>query len=1121
MKRDNATLAIVLVCFFLSGLAALLYQTVWMRYFSIVFGTSELAVVTVLVAYMGGLALGAAVIGRSVDRLQRPVLVYALLELGIAASAALVPWGLWSVRSLYIAVAGGLEELPGSMGIGQGLFYLSAGFLVLMIPTGFMGATLPLLAKGVVHTQAQIGRRVGLLYATNTLGAICGTLCAAFALVPALGLRLTAGTGIVLNVLAGLLGLAVAKSMRAGVVGNDPSMTTVESGAAPTQATPQRSVRRKGKRRKGEPVRNDRSRTRESMKSEVSGLPLPTGDMRAGLVCVVFPLMMFSGSLSFAYEVLWTRLLGHVIGGSMTAFATMLASFLLGIALGSMVASRLATTAVNSARGLAVAQLGIGLLSTAVYFLLAWIPEWTATFRAQGWSTMSWTAMSSILVLLPSTLCIGATFPFAVRIVARRAEEAAEVSARVYAWNTVGAILGAFLAGFFLIPGLGFSGMIKLAVVGNFLLALMALYLVERRTRVLMTGAVCLLAFGIFFRPGIPIEILLANRLLEGKTKASAPPLLYYDVGRSATVMAQRHLGNYELRTNGLPEANIQLEGSLTGPRDTVYWMGILPSLMNLDAESALIVGFGSGQVINGVPPQIKTIDVVELEEKVIEANEQLAAGRHKDPLADPRVRVTINDARGALALTKKKFDVAISQPSHPWTAGASHLYTREFMQQVHDHLNPDGVFLQWMGLRFLDQALAKSLLATVHDVFGSVRVFEVDKSLLIVASNGQMNTIADWLAEAKQDGSILHRTDWLPLQYVEDVAAAMVLDEEGVARFVEGAPLSTDDHNLMAIDSPKLIDQIELSLEADQQHIWRHDDVFLQNDRLARLGTDPGWSHAHLLWKIKMYHGESRHAAVLAALPEPDAAFVRGFDAIFNGDAKTALAEFNKVLGEQPDNAEARLYAAYALMLQIPSLRDRTDLFIEVSEGEKLSPAEVQFGALAAGLRDEDRHILEAFHLSTRSDWDRFRQLDPQLESAISVRHGPLFAHLADLRVAAWVGESTGAWPRDRRVAGGQKALQIVESMLSSGLYNNELLEYRAIAAAIAGNDAKFADTIWLFYRMAEADETARSAADLAKTDKTVRYLLSTCVPPRESSRSPVIRDLFDSLQSEGILEQ
>ena len=1116
MKRDHMTLAIVLVCFFLSGLAALLYQTVWMRYFSIVFGTSELAVVTVLVAYMGGLALGAAVIGRRIDRLRRPVFMYALLELGIAVSAALVPWGLWCVRALYIAVAGGLEELPDSMGIGQGLFYLSAGFLVLMIPTGFMGATLPLLAKGVVHTQDQIGRRVGLLYATNTLGAICGTLFASFAFVPSLGLRLTAGTGIVLNVLAGLLGLAVAKSMRAGVVGKHQSTTTMESNATSTQATPQRSVQRKGKRQKGERPPDSHSPERKAR-----GKPLTADNVRTGLVWIVFPLMTLSGSLSFAYEVLWTRLLGHVIGGSMTAFATMLASFLMGIALGSMVASRLATTVVKSARGLAVSQLGVGLLSAAVYFLLAWIPDWTADFRAQGWSTTSWTTISSILVLLPSTLCIGATFPFAVRIVARGPKDAAEASARVYTWNTVGAILGAFLAGFFLIPGLGFSGMITLAVVGNFLLALVALYLVERRTGVLVAAAAFLLAFGIFFRPGMPTEILLANRLRNDKTKTPASSLLYHDVGRSATVMALRNQGQYELRTNGLPEANIPLKGLLTGPRDMVYWMSILPSLMNLDAESALIVGFGSGQVINGVPPQIKTIDVVELEEKVIEANRRLAVGRHRDPLSDSRVRVVINDARGALALTKKKFDVVISQPSHPWTAGASHLYTQEFMQQVHDHLNPKGVFLQWMGMGFVDQSLTKSLLATVHGVFESVRVFEVDRSLLIVASNRQMNTIADWLAVAKQDGSILHRTNWLPLQYVEDVAAAMVLDEEGVARFVKGAPLSTDDHNLMAINSPKLIDHSDLSLEADKQHVWHHNDIFLQNDRLVQIGSDPRWSHAHLLWKIKMYHGESRHAAVLAALPKLEADFARGFNAIFNGDTEIALDELNKVLKEQPDNPEARLYAAYALMLQIPSLRDRTDLLTDVSEGEKSSPAEAKFRALATGLRDEDRHILEAFHLSTRNDWDRFRKLDPQIETAISVRHGPLFAHLGMIRVTAWIGESTGAWPQDRRIAGGRKALKVVEEMLSTGLYNNELLEYRAIAAAIAGNEAKFADSIWLFYRAAETEDTVRSAEYHSETNKTVQYLLRECVSPRESERSPIIQELFKSLQSEGILRK
>lgn len=178
----------VVSCFVLSGFAALVYQTAWMRQFSLVFGTSELAVAAVLAAYMGGLALGAGIAARYVHRVTRPVLFYGTLEAGIAIAALSVPLLLSLLNGLYIAVFGGQPEPVDASGLGQSIFYVATAFIVLAIPTAFMGATLPLLTKYVVRSEEQIGPRVGLLYATNTVGAVGGTVVAGFVLLPALGL---------------------------------------------------------------------------------------------------------------------------------------------------------------------------------------------------------------------------------------------------------------------------------------------------------------------------------------------------------------------------------------------------------------------------------------------------------------------------------------------------------------------------------------------------------------------------------------------------------------------------------------------------------------------------------------------------------------------------------------------------------------------------------------------------------------------------------------------------------------------------------------------------------------------------------------------------------------------
>ena len=209
-RATGATLLLLCACFVLSGVAALVYQTAWTRQFAIVFGTSELAVATVLAAYMGGLALGALLAERFLPRVTRPVLTYAVLELGIAVSAMFaVPFLLWLANVGLLAMFGGQASPPDSDHAGTTAFYLLSAFAALALPTTLMGATLPLLARYAVAEEKQIGRRIGLLYAMNTAGAVFGALLTAFALLPELGLKGTIWFAAALNALVFLLAAAL------------------------------------------------------------------------------------------------------------------------------------------------------------------------------------------------------------------------------------------------------------------------------------------------------------------------------------------------------------------------------------------------------------------------------------------------------------------------------------------------------------------------------------------------------------------------------------------------------------------------------------------------------------------------------------------------------------------------------------------------------------------------------------------------------------------------------------------------------------------------------------------------------------------------------------------------
>ena len=545
-RNDTVILVAVGACFVLSGFAALLYQTAWLRQFSIVFGTSELAVATVLAAYMAGLGGGAAVAGRLMDRIRRPVLVYGLLEGGIALAALCVPLLLAAAGWLHAWALGGLAEPPDSGGLSQSLYYLAVSFIILAIPTGFMGATLPLLTRYAVRRNEQIGSRVALLYGINTLGAVLGTLTAAFLLLPAVGLRATVGVGAAVNLVVFVIAALLARRLK--------DAAAVEESYSPPSARLRRPA-------------------------------------------WILPVMLLSGANAFLYEVLWTRLLAHVMGGTVYAFATMLASFLTGIALGGLLAGRFGRTRAQATTALAVCQIAIGILSAAIYtWLQGYVPTETG---------LTENVVLAGLVILPATLFVGATFPLAVRVLAGSADQAPHATARTYAWNTVGAIAGSILAGFLLIPALGFEGAIRLGVGVNFLLAAAVLLIVSDAARLGLAVTASAVAAIVFYRPGVPMGLIDASAIDSGRGGTA----IHYAVGRSATVFLKDSDGYFYLRTNGLPEAFIEPRGA-PPLRHSQKWLTALPIAARPDADSMLIVGFGGGVAIEGVPPSVSDIDV-------------------------------------------------------------------------------------------------------------------------------------------------------------------------------------------------------------------------------------------------------------------------------------------------------------------------------------------------------------------------------------------------------------------------------------------------------------------------------------------------------------------------------
>jgi spermidine synthase len=1015
---------LLLACFFLSGLAALVYQTAWTREFSFVFGTSELAVATVLAAYMGGLAAGAAVAGRFVARVRRPLLAYGLLELGIALAALAVPLAIHASRLLYVFAFGDRGSPPSEGGLPSALFFLASSFAILLVPTALMGATLPLLARHAVRSEREIGSRIGALYATNTFGAVVGTVLAAFFLLPALGLRRTVLVAVALNAL-----VFAAAALLARV-----SPLSAAGAAAPR--------------------------------------PAP-GHGR------ILPLIALSGMVSFTYEVMWTRLLSHLLGGSVYAFGTMLSAFLVGIALGSAVATRWARTRESAARGFAAAQLGTAALSLAAYTMVGRLPELAARLDAGGGARLLVDATLATLTLLPAALCIGATFPLAVRLAATSAEDAAAASARVYSWNTVGAIVGAVGAGFFVLPALGFEGTLALALAVSLALAAASATLAPPHARRLAVVAALGLLVLAAARPAPPWALLRTDPFSRRPTPG---PIAFYGVGRSATVLLlENPFGGFKLRTNGLQDAEIPGPGALRADYALAHWMSLLPVLARPELDSMLVVGLGGGLVLEAVPPGVRTLDVIELEPEVIAANRAIAGRRSSDPLADPRLRLHVNDARGALLLMEGGIDAIVSQPSHPWTAGASHLYTREFFELVRDRLAPDGVFLQWMGLSFVDEPLLRSLVATLADVFPHVQLYQPDgvKALLFLASREPLDVVREGpraLAAAPE----FFRSHGL--ETAEDLLAAFVLDDAGARRFAAGAPIVRDDWNLLQMRAP--------GIQRRGLDSTRVRPMLAEADGRAALpaGTDP----VRLVRLLLGDGDEVRAARVASWIEPPRRRAAEALIAAAKSDPALGVRALEDALRDDPGEPELR-----AVLLRARKAR-------LLGGGD---PA-------ALGLPDPtpaETALVEAWQAEGRGDWQAVRAVD----AALAAVPGPAPLHADAIRLRVGWRLSAG----DPSLA--REARDLLDRSLTRGVGVEDLV-LRARTALAAGEERLALATLFdlhLRLQAMPAGSPQRLARRTQLARDALRVLDAMPVDDAQPKRGSVLREQLRLIANGGRL--
>ena len=658
-------MARLLILFFASGCAALIYETVWFYLVQLVVGASSISVAVLLCAFMGGMALGSWLLPRLTPKGAHPFRVVAALEAGIAILGLAIPLALPYIQQVYLTLA--------EPGAGSITLRAIVCCLVLTPPTMLMGATLPAIARWLGHDDRGA---VGLMYMANLAGGATGTVLAGFYL---------------LRVHDTVVATFVAVTINAIVAAAFWRMSALASQAPQAPQAPL--------------------------------APL------APQAPYVYAAAALSGFTALGAEVVWTRQLSLLFGASVYTFSLILAVFLSGLGIGGLVGSRLArrltASVVTLGRVQAMLALAIGFGAWAIVNVLpGWQP--TALFlprvRATPSLAFAFDALRCAFALLPATILWGASFPLTLAI-GRHADFDRHV-ARVNAINTTGALAGAIAFTLIGIPLLG-SHMAQQALVlfaglsGAMLLATSAI----PARKVWLLGAAAAMVTAVLIVPAVPGRLIAYGRSVN--SWQSIARFLYLAEGATASVAVTQHVGGArQFHIAGKVEASdmdidMRLERML----------GHIPALLHPHPRSVLIVGVGAGVTAGAlsIHPEVERIVICEIEPVVPRSARAYFGEENHHVFDDPRVQLVFDDARHFLQTTDEKFDVITSDPIHPWVRGAATLYSLEYLSLVKDHLTPGGVVTQWIPLYETDMRSVKSEIGTFAKVFPDTTLWNPD----------------------------------------------------------------------------------------------------------------------------------------------------------------------------------------------------------------------------------------------------------------------------------------------------------------------------------------------------------------------------------------------------------
>jgi spermidine synthase len=741
-------LPLLLLFFVASGCAALIYEVVWFHLLRQVIGASAASLAIVLTSYMGGMCLGSLAFPRWISPGFPPLRVYAYLEAGIAAFGALLLILLPLVGKLYVAAVG-----YGQPGIALRAF---VSLFCLLPPTMLMGATLPAIARCLKTTRSGMSQ-LGLFYMANLAGGSIGCLLAGFYLLRVYDIFVASFVAVLLNASVALASLAIAS--RVGFRASDPA-----------------------------------------------SLRLPSVSAHK----IVYMVIALSGLTALGSEVIWTRLLGLVLGGTVFSFTIILAIFIAGLGIGSSVGSALVRHIRSPYVALGGCQLAlVAAIPMAAHMISLELPFWKLNpeFATNLFQRYSHDILRSAVAILPATCLWGASFPLALAAAAEDGQDPGHLAGGINAANTIGAVAGALLFGTLLIPAVGTS------VAQKILTALSAVAVL------LMIGARSAPELAARNRASRPIVAAALVVGFAALTILAVPPVsnVLIAIGRSVAVIddPEEYLfvgegANSSVAVTGYPSVNTRslhvggksVASTITSDMRLQRMLGHLPALVHPNPKTVLVVGFGAGVTAGSLVlhPEIERIVICEIEPLVAEVSSHFFAPENYSVLEDPRVEIIFDDARHYIETSREKFDIITSDPIHPWMDGAAALFSVEYYELAKQHLHPGGVVAQWVPLYQTDETTVKSEVASFMEVFPEGVVWsshiplQEGTDLLLLGRNGTMKIDVNQIAaRIEENPALVQSLTDVDLGYLITLLAAYVSRGSDLATWLEGAQINRE----------------------------------------------------------------------------------------------------------------------------------------------------------------------------------------------------------------------------------------------------------------------------------------------------------------------------------------